>query len=131
MLVLGTGAPSAEPSRSCPVSTTFAGTTFHSAGWDHDHDLTGERVAVVGTGASAIQFVPQVQRAAAHMTLFQRTAPWVLPRRDREIRAFERWLYRRFPLLQRIARGAIYWRPRELGARLRRSPADAVAERTR
>jgi len=59
---------------------SFDGTVFHSARWDHDHDLTGRRVAVVGTGASAIQFVPEIQPAVGHLTLFQRTPPWVMPR---------------------------------------------------
>ena len=56
---------------------------FHSAEWDHDHDLTGERVAVIGTGASAIQFVPQIADRVGQMHVFQRTAPWILPHSDR------------------------------------------------
>jgi cation diffusion facilitator CzcD-associated flavoprotein CzcO len=67
----------------------FAGTVFHSARWDHEHDLTGRRVAVVGTGASAIQFVPEIQPEVAHLDLFQRTPPWVLARSNPEIP--ERW----------------------------------------
>src|SRR3954453_13600130 len=109
VLVAGTG-PLSEPSvPALPGLDRFEGTTFHSAQWDHDHDLTGERVAVVGTGASAIQFVPHVQRRAAPLTVFQRTAPWVLPRRDRDLRGPERRLYRRVPATQRLARSAIYW----------------------
>src|SRR4051812_16432965 len=108
VLVLGTGALSEPSMPSLPGLDAFAGTTFHSAGWNWDHDLKGRRVAVVGTGASAIQFVPHVQREAAHMTLFQRTAPWVMSRRDRTIRPFERMLYRRFPFLQRLTRAGIY-----------------------
>jgi cation diffusion facilitator CzcD-associated flavoprotein CzcO len=108
VLVLGTGALSEPSVPSLPGLDSFAGTTFHSAAWRWDHDLTGRRVAVVGTGASAIQFVPHVQRAAGHMTLFQRTAPWVMPRRDREYGRFERWLYRRLPFLQRVTRAGIY-----------------------
>src|SRR3954466_2456105 len=68
VLVLGTGALSEPSVPSLPGLETFAGTTFHSATWRWDHDLTGRRVAVVGTGASAIQFVPHVQREAGHMT---------------------------------------------------------------
>jgi cation diffusion facilitator CzcD-associated flavoprotein CzcO len=60
----------------------FGGTLFHSARWDHDHDLTGRRVAVVGTGASAIQVVPAIVDRAAHLDLYQRSAPWILPRKD-------------------------------------------------
>jgi cation diffusion facilitator CzcD-associated flavoprotein CzcO len=57
---------------------TFAGPAFHSARWDHQVDFTGKRVAVVGTGASAIQFVPRIAENAAHVTLFQRTPPWIV-----------------------------------------------------
>ena len=57
----------------------FAGTIFHSAAWDHDHDLAGERVAVIGTGASSIQFVPEIQLVAGHVDVYQRTPPWVDP----------------------------------------------------
>jgi cation diffusion facilitator CzcD-associated flavoprotein CzcO len=107
-LVLGTGGLSNPVVPDLPGLATFAGTSFHSARWDHSHDFTGERVAVIGTGASAIQFAPEVARTAGHLTVFQRTAPWILPRSDRAIRPFERWLYRRFPLLQKLVRGGIY-----------------------
>jgi cation diffusion facilitator CzcD-associated flavoprotein CzcO len=60
----------------------FSGVVFHSARWDHDHDLTGRRVAVVGTGASAIQIVPAIADRTAHLDLYQRTAPWIVPRKD-------------------------------------------------
>lgn len=87
----------------------FDGAVFHSATWDHDHDLTGERVAVIGTGASSIQFVPQIQPDVEQLHLFQRTAPWVMPRRQRPITGVERAVYRRFPAVQRAMRSAIYW----------------------
>jgi cation diffusion facilitator CzcD-associated flavoprotein CzcO len=86
----------------------FEGTTFHSAAWAHDHDLAGDRVAVIGTGASSIQFVPHVQQAAGQMTLYQRTAPWVLPRRDRRYARWERRLNRVFPAVQRAIRLQMY-----------------------
>ncbi|MDX6286551.1 MAG: hypothetical protein QOG53_2036 [Frankiales bacterium] len=108
VLVSGAGAFSAPSVPALPGLENFNGTTFHSATWDHDHELTGERVAVIGTGASAIQFVPEVQPHALRLTLFQRTAPWVLPRRDRTIKAAERWLYRRFPVAQKVTRAGIY-----------------------
>lgn len=60
----------------------FEGTQFHSARWNHDHDLTGRRVAVIGTGASSIQIVPAIVDRVAHLDLYQRTAPWILPRND-------------------------------------------------
>ncbi len=108
VLVTGTG-PLSEPSiPAIPGLETFAGTTFHSATWDDDHDLTGRRVAVIGTGASAVQFVPHVQRRAAHLGLFQRTPPWVLPRRDRRITGVEKALFRRLPAVQKLVRGGIY-----------------------
>ncbi len=87
---------------------TFAGTTFHSARWNHDHDLRGERVAVIGTGASAIQFVPEIQPIASQVTVFQRTPAWVLPRMDLQASAIQRKVFRRVPAVQRAVRGAIY-----------------------
>ncbi|MCW2777957.1 MAG: FAD-dependent pyridine nucleotide-disulfide oxidoreductase [Frankiales bacterium] len=86
----------------------FAGPAFHSARWDHDVDLTGKRVAVVGTGASAIQFVPLVQQQAASVVVFQRTPPWVLPRMDRDITDGERSVFRRLPVAQKARRGLVY-----------------------
>jgi cation diffusion facilitator CzcD-associated flavoprotein CzcO len=62
---------------------TFAGRSFHSAQWDHSYAMTGKRVAVVGTGASAVQFIPEIARQAARLTVFQRTGNWMLPRRNR------------------------------------------------
>jgi cation diffusion facilitator CzcD-associated flavoprotein CzcO len=100
--------PLSEPKLPDIDLQAFTGTSFHSAAWDHTADLAGKRIAVVGTGASAIQFVPQIAQAAKHVTIFQRTAPWVLPHRDRPIRDWERALYRRFPLAQRLARGLVY-----------------------
>ena len=87
----------------------FEGESFHSAGWNHDHDLTGERVAVIGTGASAIQFVPQIQPKVAKLHLFQRTAPWVMPLPDREITGVEHRIYRASRAAQLAMRAAIYW----------------------
>ena len=83
---------------------SFEGTIFHSARWDHDHDLSGERVAVVGTGASSIQFVPEIQPRAAHVTVFQRTPGWVMPRMDRATTALERAVLRRVPGVRRLQR---------------------------
>jgi cation diffusion facilitator CzcD-associated flavoprotein CzcO len=87
----------------------FEGKVFHSAEWDHDHDLTGERVAVIGTGASAIQFVPRIQKKVGKMHVFQRTAPWIMPHTDRPTSRLEREVYRRIPLTQRLVRTVIYW----------------------
>ena len=94
---------------------TFQGAMFHSARWDHGHDLARRRVAVVGTGASAIQFVPEIQPKVAKLSVFQRTPPWVMPRGERAMSEVEHGLYRRFPVLQRLMRLGIYW-ARELYA---------------
>ena len=88
---------------------TFAGDLFHSARWDHDVDLRGKRVAVIGTGASAIQIVPELQQQVAHLDVYQRTAPYVLPRHDRRYGRLERLALRHVPGLQRAYRTAIYW----------------------
>jgi cation diffusion facilitator CzcD-associated flavoprotein CzcO len=87
----------------------FAGTTFHTADWNHDHDLTGRRVAVIGTGASAIQAVPEIQPQVESLTVFQRTPPWVVPHSDRPITDAERAIYTRLPALQRAVRAGVYF----------------------
>jgi cation diffusion facilitator CzcD-associated flavoprotein CzcO len=109
VLISATGALSDPAIPALPGLDSFEGTVFHSARWRHDHDLTGERVAVVGTGASAIQFVPQIQPEVAHLTVFQRTPPWILPRMDRAFCGAERWAFRHLPALQRALRAGIYW----------------------
>jgi cation diffusion facilitator CzcD-associated flavoprotein CzcO len=102
--------PLSEPSiPDIPGLRDFEGAVFHSASWDHDHDLTGERVAVIGTGASAIQFVPEIQPKVARLHLFQRTPPWITPRMARPLTRFEHFLYRRLPIAQRAMRAGIYW----------------------
>jgi cation diffusion facilitator CzcD-associated flavoprotein CzcO len=88
----------------------FEGRAFHSADWDHDYDFAGKRVAVIGTGASSIQFVPKLAKQAAHLDLFQRTPPWIVPKPDRKITRVERFLFRRLPFLQNLYRQSIYWR---------------------
>ena len=108
--------PLSEPSiPALPGLERFTGKVFHSAAWDHGHDLTGERVAVIGTGASAIQFVPRIQPRVGRLHLFQRTPPWVMPRRARRLTRLERAVYRRLPVAQRAMRTGIYW-ARELYA---------------
>jgi cation diffusion facilitator CzcD-associated flavoprotein CzcO len=87
---------------------SFEGKVFHSARWDHDYVLRDKRVAVIGTGASAIQLVPAIQPEVAQLHVFQRTAPWVLPHSNRPVTPLERRLYRRFPALQRFVRGGVY-----------------------
>src|ERR1700754_4167049 len=114
VLVWGTGALHEPSMPDIPGLDEFAGTTFHSARWNHDHDLRGERVAVIGTGASAIQFVPAIQPQVAGLTLFQRTAPWVLPKPDRRVRPLWQRIYRAAPAVQKLSRALIYARNESL-----------------
>lgn len=86
----------------------FQGTVFHSAAWDHDADLTGKRVAVIGTGASAIQFVPSVAERADRLHVFQRSAPYVMEKKDRPYGERERRLYAKVPGVQAADRALIY-----------------------
>jgi cation diffusion facilitator CzcD-associated flavoprotein CzcO len=109
VVVSGTGALSEPSIPELPGLESFEGAAFHSARWDHDFDLENKRVAVIGTGASSIQFVPRIQRQVESLTLFQRTPPWVLPHSDRPITDPERRAYGRLPLLQRVMRSSIYW----------------------
>src|SRR5579884_1020602 len=88
---------------------TFRGELFHSARWDHDADLAGKRVALIGTGASAIQIGPAIVEQVGHLDVYQRTPPWVLPRHDRDYSRVEKLAYRYVPGLQRLARELIYW----------------------
>ena len=87
---------------------SFAGPVFHSARWRHDVDLKGLRVALIGTGASAIQLAPEVAAVASHLSIFQRTAPWVMPRGDKPYSKARRWLFRHVPGLSRLNRWRIY-----------------------
>lgn len=91
-----------------PGLDRFTGDAFHSARWRHDLDLRGKRVAVVGTGASAAQFVPIIQPEVEALLLFQRTPAWVMPKPDRRMTKPERWLLRHVPGLQRLVRGGIW-----------------------
>jgi cation diffusion facilitator CzcD-associated flavoprotein CzcO len=86
----------------------FAGPSWHSARWDHGVDLAGRRVAVVGTGASAIQFVPEIARTAAHVDVYQRSAPYVLPKADRPYSPAEQALFGRLPVLPKADRLRIF-----------------------
>jgi cation diffusion facilitator CzcD-associated flavoprotein CzcO len=107
----------------------FTGTVFHSAQWNHDHDLRGRRVAVIGTGASAIQFVPAIRPDVERLTLFQRTAPWVLPKPDRAVPSRLRRLYRAAPLVQKLQRALIYARNETLVGGFLRPSRMTVVER--
>lgn len=108
-VVAGTGALSRPDDRpQIPGLASFAGKVFHSQQWDEDYDLRGRRVGVIGTGASAIQFVPAIQPQVARLTVFQRNPPWILPKPDRAISPRERGLLRRIPGWRLLSRLAIY-----------------------
>ncbi|KQZ68623.1 flavin-containing monooxygenase [Nocardioides sp. Root151] len=106
VLVGAIGPFSAPAVPDIPGLDTFAGTVFHSQAWNHEHDLHGERVGVIGTGASAVQFIPRVQPQAGHLTVFQRTPTWILPHPDRPVSKVTQTVYRRVPGAQKAARKA-------------------------
>ncbi|MDP2314835.1 MAG: NAD(P)/FAD-dependent oxidoreductase [Pseudomonadota bacterium] len=108
VLVSAMGALSDPVVPALPGAERFTGEQIHSARWPADLDLRAKRVAVVGTGASAIQFVPHIAPQVAQLTVHQRTAPWVVPRNDRPISAVERSLYRAAPWTQRVTRLATW-----------------------
>lgn len=86
----------------------FDGKIVHSARWDNDYDYAGKRVAVIGTGASAIQVVPQLGKTVGHLDVYQRTAPWIVPRNERPYLKAENWAFKNIPGYQAAARGTIY-----------------------
>ena len=108
VLVSGTG----QLNRPCwpemPGLDTFQGTRFHSARWRHDQDLTGKRVAVIGNGASAIQFIPRIAAKTAKLNVFQRSSNWMVPKPDREYRPFEQFLFRHVPAYAWLYRTYLY-----------------------
>jgi len=140
-LITGTGSLSEPRVPDIDGLTDFGGRLFHSARWDHDAELAGKRVAVIGTGASAIQIVPELARPASHVDVHQRTAPYVIPRRDRSYTRVERLLLRHVPAIGRLYRSGVYWgresyvpaftlapwltRPAETAARMHRERAIA------
>jgi len=108
VLVSATGGLSRPSVPSIEGLSAFAGPVFHSARWQDDTALAGRRVAVIGTGASAIQLVPEIAREVGQLTLFQRTPPWIIPKPDRALSAAERRRLRRHPSWQRMLRGIDY-----------------------
>ena len=100
----------------------FAGTIFHTAAWDHAHDFAGERVGLIGTGATAIQAGPRLQPVVERLTVFQRTPPWILPHPDHAIPAAVQRLYARVPATQRAVRGGVYALRETLAAGMAHEP---------
>jgi cation diffusion facilitator CzcD-associated flavoprotein CzcO len=107
-IVLATGQLNRPAIPHLPELGRFGGHSFHSARWDHDYDLAGKRVAVVGTGASAVQFVPQIAPRVAQMTVFQRTGNWLLPRENRVYPPWLRGLIERVPAIQWVRRRYLF-----------------------
>lgn len=89
--------------------SSFEGTSWHSMNWNHDFNLKGKRVAVIGTGASAIQFVPQIASQVDQLYVFQRTPPWIAPKPDEQITDQTKERFRKYPWYQRMWREFIYW----------------------
>ncbi|GAB3966789.1 flavin-containing monooxygenase [Streptomyces sparsus] len=113
VVVSATGPLSDAKIPDIPGLDGFPGRVFHSARWEHDYDLSGKRVAMIGTGASAIQIVPAIAPTVGRLTLFQRTPAWVMPRVDRPISGAERWLHGKLPVTGAVRR-QILWGIREL-----------------
>jgi len=93
-----------------PGQVSFVGPQFHSAAWDSSVELAGKRVVVIGNAASALQFIPKIAPQVAKLTVFQRSANWVIPKLDRPYKAWEQWLSARIPLVARYYRFSIWLR---------------------
>ncbi len=109
ILVSGVGQLNRPHTPTFPGADLYEGTTFHSARWNHEHDLSGERVAVIGNGASAVQFVPQIAPKVKELQIYQRSANWIIDRPDKEFSSFEKWLFRNVPGYEWYTRMLIYW----------------------
>jgi len=108
----------------------FEGKKIHSAAWDHDYDLKGKRIAVIGTGASAIQIVPELAKCAGKLTVFQRTPPWIMPRPDFTTPDWNKTLFRKAPVSQTAVRKALYLAHESMAlAVIWNSPLTRFAER--
>jgi cation diffusion facilitator CzcD-associated flavoprotein CzcO len=134
VLVAGTGQLNRPAVPALAGLDRFAGPHFHSARWDHDADLRGREVVVVGTGASAIQFVPHLAEVASRVSVVQRSAPWVVPKGDRSYTDLERTAFAQIPGYARAYRAYLYWRsegrwPAFSGNPLAARAATAIAQR--
>jgi len=129
VLVLGTGGLSNPNVPDLPGLPEFQGEAFHSARWNHDYDFHGKRVAVIGSGASTIQFLPQIAPLSQHVTLFQRTPPWVLPKSDTPFSPFERWCLRKVPFVRRMYRRYLFSWHETLGMAFRKPRMMRLARR--
>lgn len=129
VVVMATGALSEPAIPRLPGLRSFSGRAFHSSRWDGGVALDGARVAVVGSGASAVQIVPAIAPRVAELQVYQRTPPWVLPRAERRLSGLERGLYARLPALARATRAGAYWGRELLFPAFRHPPVGRVVER--
>ena len=125
VVVSGMGGLNRSAYPKIPGLERFQGRAFHSSEWDHSFDLRGKRVAIIGTGASAVQIVPRIAPLVEQLHVFQRTAHWILPKLDWEFRPWERTLFRCLPGYMRIFRNVIYWQQEMIGLAYLRYPACA------
>lgn len=114
VLIFGTGQLSRPLIPEYEGASTFTGKVFHSAEWDHEEHLEGKSVAVIGTGPTAAQFVPEIAPRVKQMVVFQRTPNWILPRLDRPYNTFERWGFKNLPGMMKLYRTRIYLRHESL-----------------
>jgi cation diffusion facilitator CzcD-associated flavoprotein CzcO len=109
VLISGTGGLSRPSIANISGLENFTGKVFHSSRWDHEYDLRNKKVAVIGTGASAIQLVPEITPLVSELNLFQRTPAWIVPKKDRPYKDKERHHFKKYPWLQKLSRLSIYW----------------------
>ncbi|MEO1235082.1 MAG: NAD(P)/FAD-dependent oxidoreductase [Myxococcota bacterium] len=114
-LVLGTGPLRIPRFPKLLGQENFQGPMMHTARFDPEVELSGQRVAVIGTGASAVQVVPALAERVRSLTVYQRSPPWILPRGDRALSPGERARFRRWPLLAKLRRTLLFWRQEMLG----------------
>ncbi|MFO0759316.1 MAG: NAD(P)/FAD-dependent oxidoreductase [Byssovorax sp.] len=122
VVVSGTGGLSRPALPDIPGRDTFAGKTFHSAGWDDAYPLEGKRVGLIGTGASAVQIVPAIAPRVGELVVFQRSAPWILPKDDFPFTEEQKARFRRHPLLLDLERAKIFARRELFGLAFTRQP---------
>ncbi len=133
VLVSATGPWSEPVMPDLPGLDDFEGTHFHSSRWDHEHPLEGAGVAAIGTGASAVQFVPAIQPRVGSLTVYQRTAHWVMPKPDGPVSPRVQGIFERHPGVQRAMRSGLYYASEALGYAMRNprllAPLERVARR--
>jgi len=118
-VIVATGQLHRESYPPIPGIESFEGHSFHSSSWDHDYEMSGRRVAVVGTGASAVQFVPEIASEVGELVVFQRTGNWFMPRKNRRYPGPVRALIARAPGLQAMRRRLLFDRLESLTMMIR------------